>query len=56
MVVTWLAVTVMVGAAALEDVEPAADDTTLEARGNGVVDAATIELDEAATDSWMLKE
>lgn len=54
--VTWLAVTVIVGTAALEDVERTADDTTLEAPANGIVDAATTELDEAATNSWMLKE
>lgn len=53
---TWLAVTVTVGAAALEDVEPTADDTTREADAFGVVDAAAEELVAAATESWMLKE
>lgn len=55
MVATWLAVTVIVGAAALEEVEPAADDTTLEGPANGVEDATAPELEEAATASWMSK-
>lgn len=54
-VVTWLAVTVTVGEAALEAVELAADDTMFEAVANGVVDAAT-ELVAGATTNCILKE
>lgn len=48
--VTWLAVTVIVGKVALEEVEPTADDITLEAATLPVVDAAE-EVTAAATES-----